>query len=150
MVSEMRRAVVVVLTAVALYSAWHSGGHMWRRLADDRAKYAAYTEYDRAHAVMMALPLDPGPFDFYRDRLVRGDRVYFDVAPGGYGEFFTLPEIVAAVGRYYLLPAVEVPRLKDATVVVSWNADPAKLGVHFVTQSQAGVQLIFVSRLKTP
>jgi hypothetical protein len=146
----MRQPVVAVVTTLALYSAWHSGGHMWRRLGQDRHTYAAYTEYQRSHAVMLNLPLSPEPFDFYRDRLVRGDRVYFLVAPGGFGEFFTLPEIVAAVGRYYLLPAVQVPDVKDATVVLSWNADPATLGVHFVTQARAGEQLIFVSRLKAP
>ena len=29
----MRRAVVAVVTALALLTAWHSGGHVWRRLA---------------------------------------------------------------------------------------------------------------------
>ena len=76
--------------------------------------------------------------------------MYFQVAAGGYGEYFDLPEIVAAVGRYYLLPAVQVAELKDATVVVSLNADPATLGVRFLAQDRAGQQLIFVSRLKPP
>ena len=146
----MRRVVVGALTALVLYSAWHTGSHMWARLGQDRATYARYSEYQRSQAVALNLPLTGAPFDFYRAHLVRGDRIFFQVAPGGYGEFATLPQIVAAVGRYYLLPAVQVPDLKDATVVLSWEADPARLGVHFVTQAEDALEPFYVSRLKTP
>jgi hypothetical protein len=146
----MRQAVVAIVTALVLYSAWHSGGHVWRRLGQERQTYAAYSQYQRTQAVMTSLPLSGPPFDFYRDHLVRGDRIYFQVQPSGYGEFVDLPGIVSAVGRYYLLPAVQVAELKQATVVLTWYADPATLGVHFVTQSQDGLQPIYVSRLKTP
>jgi hypothetical protein len=140
----------MAVTALALYSAWHSGGHTWNRLAAERREFAAYTEAQRAHAVIDEVGLKSDVFDFFRDRLVRGDRMYFDVAPGGYGEFFDLPGIVAALGEYYLLPAAHVAGLKDATVVLSFNADPARLGVRFLTQDRAGEQLIFVSRAKFP
>src|SRR5579862_3778591 len=100
----MRRAAVMAVTALALYSAWHSGGHTWNRLASERREFAAYTEAQRAHAAIDEVGLKSDVFDFFRDRLVRGDRMYFDVAPGGYGEFFDLPGIVAALGEYYLLP----------------------------------------------
>jgi hypothetical protein len=146
----MKRPVVVVVTALALYSAWHSGGHVWMMLAQEQRTYAAYAEYQRTHAVMLNLPLTGAPFDFYRDHLVRGDRIFFQVAPGGYGEFFTLPEIVSAVGRYYLLPGVQVPEMKSATVVLSWEADPNRLGVHVVTQSEDALEPFYVSRLKSP
>jgi hypothetical protein len=119
-------------------------------LAQDRQTFAAYSEARRAHAAIDNVGLASGVFDFYRDRLVRGDRIYFDVAPGGYGEFFDLPSIIAALGHYYLLPAVHVRELKDATVVLSFNRDPARLGVRFLAQARAGQQLIFVARLKFP
>ena len=134
----MRRAVVVVVTAVSLYSAWHSGGGVWGFLREDQRVYAAYSEDERAHAVMLRLPLTGAPFDFFRDHLVRGDRIFFQVGPGGFGPFLDRPQIVAAVGRYYLLPGVQVSDVRDATVVVTWEADPASLGLHFVTQSQDG------------
>jgi hypothetical protein len=138
------------VTALALASAWHSGGHVWKRLGDERRQYAAYSEAQRAHAVIDNVGLHSDVFDFYRDRVGRGDRMYFDVAPGGYGEFFDLPGIIAAIGEYYLLPAVRVPDLRNATVVLSYNADPSKLGVRFLTQDRAGQQLIFVSRISLP
>jgi hypothetical protein len=144
------RIVVSVVTALVLWSAWHSGGHVWRTLAQQRQAFAGLSEYQRRQAVMTSLPLSGPPFDFFRAHLVRGDRIYFNVAPGGYGEFDTLPQIIAAVGRYYLLPAVQVPDIKDATVVVSWNLDPALLGIHFVTQSADELQPYYVSRLKSP
>jgi hypothetical protein len=142
--------VVVVVTALALFSAWHSGGHVWNRLSTEQQQYAAYSDVQRAHAPIDHVGLPSDVFDFYRDRLVRGDRIYFDVAPGGYGQFFDLPGIVAALGQYYLLPAVQVSDLEHATVVLSYDTDPAKLGVHFPTQDRAGQQLIFVSRLRSP
>ena len=80
----------------------------------------------------------------------RGDRIYFQVKPSGFGRFFDLPSIVAAVGRFYLLPAVQVPDLREATVVLSYFADPSLLHIHFPIQSRAGLQPIFVSRIKTP
>ena len=99
--------------------------------------------------MMLSLPLSGDPFDFYRAPSCAGP----DLLPGAAGwfrGFFDLREIVSAVGRYYLLPAVQVRDMKDATVVLSWEADPARLGVHFVTQSRAGLQPFYVSRLKTP
>jgi hypothetical protein len=56
--------------------------------------------------------------------------------------------VVTAAGRYWLLPAVEVEDVDDATVVVSWERDPAELGLRFSEQQRAGQQLFFVSRIE--
>lgn len=89
-------------------------------------------------------------FDFFNRYLVKGDRVYFQVMPSGYTSELNLPEAVAALGRFYLLPAVQTQSLKDATVVVSYYADPGLLHVKFLTQVRAGLQTLFVSRIKAP
>jgi hypothetical protein len=143
-------AVAALATGLALYPAWHSGGHVWRRLNGDYHVYHAYTPADRQRAFITALPLPASVFDFYAQRVKRGDRVYYNVMESGFGSFFTLPEIVAAVGRFYLLPAVQVTRLRDATVVLSWFEDPSQLHIHFPIQSEAGLQPFYVSRIKTP
>jgi hypothetical protein len=143
-------AVVGVATVVALASAWHSGGHVWRRLDDEQRAFAAYTPAQRRGAAISAIPLDPAVFDFYAQHLAPHDRIYFLTMPSGFGQFFTLPQIVAATGRFYLLPAVQLKKLSDATVVVTYDADPNNLPVHFITEAQAGQQAIYVARIRVP
>lgn len=143
-------AVVGVATVVALASAWHSGGHVWRRLDSGYRTYSAYTPAQRRHAPIDAIPLPSDVFDFYADHLEPRDRVYFLVLRSGFGQFFTLQQIVAATGRFYLLPAVQVKNLRDATVVVTYDRDPSTLPVRFLTEAQAGQQPIYVARIRLP
>jgi hypothetical protein len=142
--------VVAATTVLAVASVWHSAGHVWRRLAADRRTYAAYSNTQRRQAVAAMVPLPGDVFDFYAARVRRGDRVYFLVLKSGFGRYFDLKQTVARVGRYYLLPATQTTQLGDATVVVSYFADPSTLGVHFVAQAQAGRQPIAVSRIRQP
>jgi hypothetical protein len=143
-------AIVAVVVAIALYSAWHSGGHVWRRLSADRRTYAAYTSVERRQAPIDSVGLPGDIFDFYTAHLLPGDRFYLQVEPGGYGQFFDLPQLVAALGRFYFLPAVQVADVRHATVVISYYANPADLHVHFPTQVEAGLQPIYVSRISAP
>jgi hypothetical protein len=133
---------------VALYSAWHAGGHVWRRLDEQYSAVAHLTPLQRRHAPIDALPLPSDIFDFYAARVGRGDRIYYQVLPSGFGPSLDLPTIVGRVGDFYLLPAVRAPDLPHATVVLSWYADPAQLHVHFLVQARAGLNPVFVSRLR--
>jgi hypothetical protein len=141
-------ALVPVVVAICLYSSWHTGGHMWRKLGREHATFAAMTPEQRNHAFIDQIPLPAYVFDFYGQRVGRGDRMYFQVLQSGLGTFFTLPEAIAAVGRYYLLPAVAAKNLADANVVLTYHEDPAKLHIHPLTQSQSGEEPIYVSRLR--
>jgi hypothetical protein len=136
-------------TALALVSAWHSGRHVWHRLAADYRVDSALTPVERRHAPFTALELDGNVFDWYGQYLGRGDRVYYQVLPSGLGTL-TLPQAVMLAGSYYLLPAVTVGDVRQATAVVSYHSDPAELHVHFLTQQQSGLQPIFVSRIRGP
>src|SRR5579884_3423253 len=107
-------------TVLALVSAWHSGRHMWHLLGRERTVYAAYTPAEREHAPIAAATLPPDVFDFYAAYLARGDRVYYQVLPSGLSHATDLPTAVETVGRFYLLPAVQVADLAHATVVVSY------------------------------
>jgi hypothetical protein len=138
-----------VLAAVSLglgSAAWH-GPEVWAKLGRERSRDAALTSAERRQAMLKALPLPVDVFEFYRAHLYKGDRVYFQVSESGFGPFADLPKAVATAGRYYLLPAVQVDRLEDADVVVSFEADPGLLGVRFQEQHRAGLQLFFVSRI---
>jgi len=59
-----------------------------------------------------------------------------------------LHDTIAALGRYFFLPAVEVRSLDRATVVFSFDADPRVLGRRFVGQLRWGSS--YLSRLSYP
>jgi hypothetical protein len=139
-----------VATVIALASAWHTAERMWRHLDEQRRVYANYTDTQRRHAPLDAMGVPSDIFDFYRQYLVRGDRVYFQVRESGYSAFYDLPTAIRFAGHYYLLPAIQAKDLADATVVVTFFDDPGRLPVRYVTQQQAGIQPIFVSRIRAP
>jgi hypothetical protein len=141
---------VGVATDVAQASAVNTGGHVWGRIASDYRIFSAYSDEQREHAVLDEIPLPSDVFDFYRAYTERGDRVYFQVLQSGFGSWADLPTVVRTAGRWYLLPAVETRDLDDATVVVSFHADPADLPVTYLTQVEAGLQPISVSRFRAP
>jgi len=145
-------ALAAACSLLALASAWRHGPHVWRLLESEQATYAALSPAQRRQEPVTELGIPTGGaiFDFYAGRVVPGDRIYFQVQPGGFSSNLTLPEAIASLGRFYLLPGVETTNLADATVVVSWFANPALLHVKFLTQAQAGAQPIFVSRIRLP
>ena len=142
--------LVATATALALVSAWHSGRHVWRQLDSQRATYARLTDTERRRAALDLIEVPGAIFDFYASYIVRGDRVYFQVLPSGLSPGLDLPSAVAAAGRFYLLPAVQTQNLADATVVVSYFADPNLLPVRYITQQRAGEQPLYVSRIRAP
>ena len=143
-------ALAALATVVALASAWHSGGHIWRHLEKQERMYGAYSETQRAHAPIDALGLPSDIFDFYRQYLDRGDRVYFQVRPSGFSSFLDYQTAFDYAGRFYFLPALQTTDPKDATVVVTYFEDPSRLHLRYVTQQRAGLQPVFVSRIRAP
>jgi hypothetical protein len=136
-------ALTGVVTAVALFSSWHSGRDMWRYMAHDHRAYSMYTELERRHTPIDRVPLPSDVFDWYAERVHKGDRVYLQIQPGR-----ARVDAIEAAFRFYLLPAVVVAELADANVIVSYFEDPAQLGVPLLSQERAGLQLFFVSRIE--
>jgi hypothetical protein len=95
-----------------------------------------------------AIPVPMKMFDFYRRNMRRDERFYVQAPAEAFGEFADKQTIVRNVARYYLLPAIEVARPEDATVVVSYDSDPGLLPLTYSEQIRAGLQLIFVSRVR--
>jgi hypothetical protein len=142
-----RRIAAAVVLAVGIASAAKTFGGSWEILGNMHASGAAMTAEARAHAPGDALPLPMDRFDHYRRGLREGDRYWLDVNPTGFGRYLDLPHAVAALARFYLLPAVQVDDVADATVVLSWDTDPARLGLRFSESRREGLQLVFVSRI---
>ena len=121
--------LAALATVVALASALNTGPHMWRLLDREGRTYAAYTDTERRHATVEGLGMPPDIFDFYRQYVTKGDRIYYQVRESGFSSYYDLPTAIRLVGHYYLLPAVEAPSLRDATVVVTFFDDPKLLHV---------------------
>jgi hypothetical protein len=140
-------SISAIVAAVGLYSAWHAGGHVWRSSSSVYRTYAGYTGLQRQHAPIDGIPLPSEVFDFYAAHVRRGDRIYFQVVREPFGNYLDLPGIVAATGRFYLLPAVQVTDPRRATVVLSWRADPRRLHLRYATQARLGAKPFIVSRV---
>jgi hypothetical protein len=145
MTARLAAAAVVVLVAVA--SAVKTSGQSWDLLRGMRSSGAAQTAAEREHAPGDSIPLPMDRLDHYRNWLEPGDRFWLDVNPSGLSSHADLPSAVAAVARFYLLPAVQVTDPARATVVLSWDRDPGLLPYRYSEQHREGIQLVFVSRI---
>jgi hypothetical protein len=137
-----------LVTVLALASVWHAAAPTWRKLNADYRAFSAYSELQRDGAASANAGFNPELFAALASSIDDDDRVYFQVPRRPYGTL-DLHDTFAALGRYYLAPAVEVTDPDDATVVVSYEADPADLGREILLQRQLGPR-IFVSRLESP
>jgi hypothetical protein len=141
-------ATVTAATAVAVYCVVDSGRGTWNRLDARYTYFSSFSTSQRAQA-----PADDAGLQFLGSLLhdfpeaKRGDRIYLHVPRSRYGTL-DLHDTVASLVRFYLLPAVEVTDLDEATLVLSYKADPAELERTFVTQRRFGP--LFVSRIAEP
>ncbi|HEY3922200.1 MAG TPA: hypothetical protein VGL76_08810 [Gaiellaceae bacterium] len=138
------RIIVGGTIVLALASAMHSGRHIWWRIGQDHAAFSAYSAADRIHSPAAVIEVDGNTMDWYADHLAKGDRFYLQV------DAEHDPNQLRELAGYYLLPAVEVASPSQATAIVSYYTNPADLGIHYITQNEAGAQPIYVSRIKAP
>jgi hypothetical protein len=144
---RLARFAAIATCVVAGASAATSYREIWDGLSGERARDEVLTAQERDRAPIASIPLPVEVFEFWSAFLLPGDRVYFHVLESGFSDFVDLPTVVAASGRFSLLPATQVRSLDQANVVVSWQRDPAELGYEFEEQHQAGQQPFFVSRI---
>lgn len=119
----------------------------WQVVRAESAAYAPLSREERDLVFITRMGMPAGLFEWYRGQLRRGDRYYVHGAPGGFGQFADLRTTVRAIGRLHFLPAVEVDDPAEADVIVTWQADPSELGLTYWSQSQAGQQPFFLSRV---
>ncbi|CAB4701223.1 MAG: hypothetical protein F2663_06800 [Actinobacteria bacterium] len=147
-VDRVEAVVICVTVAIAAASFLTNVGRMTHVLSHEYAIYSKYSNADRRHAATDQLQIPGDVLDFYAERVAKGDRVYFQVDPSGLSANMTLEQAVAFAGRFYLLPAVQTSDLANANTVVSFQADPGVLGLHYSAQERAGLQLFFVSKIE--
>jgi hypothetical protein len=116
-------------------------------LRSQHDSYAAYTQAHRERAFGADIPIDMSILDFWREGLVSGDRYWIQMPSEAFATHADKRYIARSIAHLYLLPAIEVSRPADATVVLTWDADPAMLHLRYRQQRRAGLQLVFSSRI---
>jgi len=116
-------------------------------MRNEHAQFAGYTQTQRNQAFGALIPIRMDIFDFWRANLQRNDRYWIQIPNEAFSVNADKKFVVRSIAHLYLLPATEARSLSDATVVLSWDADPAMLHLHYSQQERAGLQLIFVSRI---
>ncbi len=146
--SRLLASVGAIVTATLLaWSIAKDVPHSWTLMRTQHEQFAGYTRLQRDEAFGALLPVPMDIFQWYRVYLRPGDRYFIQIHNGAFGAFIDKETAVRTVARLYLLPAVEARDLKHANVVLSFDADPGELHLHFSQQERSGVQLIFVSRI---
>lgn len=139
--ASRHRAILASFAAlavgVAIFSALRSGPHSWRVLGAEHRTYARYAPTVDRHRFLDALSVDSQAFDFFSAHLEKGDRFFLQV-PFGTAENIDELGAAEAASTFYLLPAVRTTDLKDATVVLSYDADPDRLGLRFARRARDG------------
>ena len=149
--SSFRRVLASLLAGCAIVGlAWscrRDVPHSWRLMRNEHAQFAGYTQTQRNQAFGALIPIRMDIFDFWRANLQRNDRYWIQIPNEAFSVNADKKFVVRSIAHLYLLPATEARSLSDATVVLSWDADPAMLHLHYSQQERAGLQLIFVSRI---
>jgi hypothetical protein len=147
----VRRVPVLAVSTLCVFglawSAWKDVPHSWRLMRSQYELYSPMTRAQRDRAFGVQIPLRMDIIDFWRAWLRPGDRYWIQIPYEAFSVNADKRLIVRSVSHLYLLPAVEAHSLADANVVLSWDADPGTLHLHYSEQQRAGLQLVFVSRI---
>jgi hypothetical protein len=144
----MAAAALASVIVLALgYSGWRDVPHSWRLMHSQYASYSGLTRAQRDRAFGTAIPMPMDILDFWRSEIRPWDRYFIQMPHEAFSTNGDKKYVARLVAHVYLLPAIETTHLSQATVVLSWDADPAVLHLKFWEQYRAGQQLIFVSRI---
>ena len=146
----MTRPLVGLCAAVAVASTALTLPATWRWLSEQRADLEGLTAVDREQAAGFNNRLPVGGFDFFRANVRRGDRVFVLARAGTSVRGVDFPTAARTFARYYLLPAVVVDDVREATVVVAIAADPTRLGPKYRSVLTAEDGTFVVARIEDP
>ena len=148
----MRRVLSTVAAVAALavlfHSVWLDVPRSLRAMRYQHTRFAPFSDRERQQSFGALLPLRMDVYDFYRAHLRPGDRYWMQVKNSPFSAFGDKRTSVTGVAGLYLLPAIPVASMKDADVILSWDADPGVLPLRYSEQYRASLQLLFVSRVR--
>jgi len=140
-------AAAVAVVAVLAWSVRLDVPHSFRLMNSQHAAYAAYDRAGKERVFGSRLPMPMDVFDFWRSYLRPGDRYWINMPDEAFSTYGDKRFMARTIAHLYFLPALEAPQLKDATIVLTWDLDPRLLPVHYTVHHEAGLQLIFASRV---
>ena len=142
-------ALVAALSVVAAlaYSGWRDVPHSWDMIRAQQSIARGLTQAQRERAFGVRIPMPMDIFDFWRDGLRPGDRYWIQMPPAPFASDADKRYIARNIAHVYFLPAIEASSPADATIVLTWDADPNALPLKYSEQREAGLQLIYISRV---
>jgi hypothetical protein len=140
-------AAALAVVAALAYSGWRAVPHSWDVMRSQHAIYGGLTQAQRERAFGTQIPIPMEIFDFWRDGLQPGDRYWIQMPPAPFASEADKRYIARNIAHLYFLPAIEASRPADATVVLTRDADPNALHLKYSEQREAGLQLIYISRV---
>jgi hypothetical protein len=147
-VRRVAAALLAAATVLALlWSVWKDVPHSWRLMRSQHAAYAGYDRTQRDEAFGALIPIRMDIFEWWRAHLQRGDRYWIQIPHETFSANADKKLVVRTIAHLFLLPATEARSLSDATIVLSWDADPSTLHLRYLEKDRAGLQLIFATRL---
>ena len=146
--SRARWVAAGLLTAVALASVWHAAAPTWRKLDADHEDVRGLLRHRAPPGRERERGLRRDALGHVGSYVHGNDRIYFQAPHRPYGTL-DLHDTVAALGRWYLAPATEVTDPADATVVLSYEADPASCAPTGCCSGSSATASIF-SRVRSP
>lgn len=146
----MRNAAAGVCAAIALASAALTLPDTWSWLSEQRRESEELSATDRFQAAGFGNFLPVGGFDFFRTHVRRGDRVYVHARTGTSVRGVDFPTAARTFARYYLLPAIVVDDLHEATVVVTVARDARELGLAYASVLESDGGTFTVARVSDP
>jgi hypothetical protein len=145
----VRRASLIGVVAFVLLAAvggWREAGSSWTTASKQQAAYRDFTPLDRQNASSRQVA-DPRVLDFWAERVHRGDRYYLNLLPETSGFGTAWPQVVGEIAGYFLTPATQVVDPARATVVLSWDEDPARVEVPLASSETLSDTQVSVSRV---
>lgn len=146
----MREAAAGLCAALALVSSALTLPDTWTWLSEQRRDSEELSAVDRFQAPGFSNRLPVGGFDFFRAHVKRGDTVFVLSRPGTSVRGVDFPTATRTFARYYLLPAIVVDDVHDATVVVAIGADPRTLPVRYASVLEQDDGTFVVARVRDP
>ena len=138
---------VVAFALLAAVGSSREASATWSSVAKQRALYNDLTPLERQNATS-AVVADPRVLDFWSERVHRGDRYYLNLLPATQGFGAGWPQVVGEIAAYFLAPATQVADPARATVVLSWDEDPARVEIPLASSVVLPGTEVYVSRVK--
>jgi hypothetical protein len=147
----MRRALATALGACVVaalaWGAWKNLGQSFHAMHAQYGAYKGYSRLERDQAFGNRIPVDMGRIGFWRENVHAGDRYWIQMPHEAFSSTGDKLYVVRNVAHTYLLPATEARSPADATVVLSWDAYPTSLHLHYSAQTEMGQQPVYAARI---